>query len=292
MNRERQGNAGQDVGDQDRAAVSDSAPTTPTQAEITDPVVVGIGASAGGLEAILAFFERAPADTGAAFVVVHHLAPHHESMLAELIQKRTTMPVKQVHDQPLAEANHIYVIPPNKMMGIFGRRLQLSQRVDDSEGRKPIDHFLRTLADDQGDRAVCIILLLGSESARRLAENVIASINEPFLLLDGAMRIFAANAAFLRTFQVLSEETTGRSIYAIGDGQWDVPALRHLLEQIIPNEDTFSDYRVRAHFPRIGDRDFSLHGRRVREQTEGDEPIILSFLDRRSHAREDRRNEA
>jgi two-component system CheB/CheR fusion protein len=123
-----------------------------------DFIIVGIGASAGGLEAILAFFDHLPSDTGAGFVIITHLDPHHSSMMPELIQKHTSMNVLQVQDEVLVEPNQVYVIPPNKIMGIFGRRLQLLEREDDVLSRKPVDYFLRTLAHDQGDRAMCIIL--------------------------------------------------------------------------------------------------------------------------------------
>jgi two-component system CheB/CheR fusion protein len=128
------------------------------QSNSQDSVIVGIGASAGGLEAILTFFDHLPADTGASFVIVTHLDPRHSGMMPELIQKHTNMKVEQVQDEVLVESNQVYVIPPNKTMGIFGRRLQLLQRDENVLSRKPVDYFLRTLAHDQGDRAMCIIL--------------------------------------------------------------------------------------------------------------------------------------
>ena len=87
--------------------------------------IVGIGASAGGLEALELFFHNMPTDSGMAFVLVSHLAPDHDSMLTEILQRTTVMPVTTVLDQVQVEANHLYVIPPNRDLGIFHGKLQL-----------------------------------------------------------------------------------------------------------------------------------------------------------------------
>ena len=88
--------------------------------------IVGIGASAGGLEAFEQFFRACPADSGMAFVLVSHLAPGHVSLLTEIIQRVTAMPVLEAVDQLEVEPNHVYVIPPNRDMAILHRKLQLS----------------------------------------------------------------------------------------------------------------------------------------------------------------------
>ncbi|MCX7140242.1 MAG: PAS domain-containing protein [Proteobacteria bacterium] len=120
--------------------------------------IVGIGASAGGLEAFEQFFRACPADTGMAFVLVPHLDPGHESLLTEILQRATAMPVVQVLDQTRVEADHVYVIPPNREMGILNRVLQLSMPELARGQRMPIDAFLRSLAEDQAERAIGIIL--------------------------------------------------------------------------------------------------------------------------------------
>ncbi len=120
--------------------------------------IVGIGASAGGLEAFEAFFTAMPPDSGMAFVLVTHLDPSHASILPELIQKKTTMPVKQVTDNMTVEPNQVYIIPPNREMAILNGTLQLLEMTRPRGINLPIDTFLRSLAKDQAGNAVCIIL--------------------------------------------------------------------------------------------------------------------------------------
>ncbi|WP_019867065.1 chemotaxis protein CheB [Methylovulum miyakonense] len=120
--------------------------------------IVGIGASAGGLEALEEFFRHAPVNGGMAFVIVQHLDPSHTSLLAEILQRSTKMKVIEAQDQILVEANCVYVIPPNRDMAIFHGMLQLSTPDEPRGHRLPIDAFLRSLAEDQQENAVGIIL--------------------------------------------------------------------------------------------------------------------------------------
>jgi two-component system CheB/CheR fusion protein len=120
--------------------------------------IVGIGASAGGLEALQELFQNLPADTGMGFVVVSHLDPTHLSMLPELIGKTTKMPVSEAKNQTSVKPNSIYIIPRNKRMAIVNGKLTLLEAAEPHGIRFPIDFFLKSLADDQGLRAVCIIL--------------------------------------------------------------------------------------------------------------------------------------
>jgi two-component system CheB/CheR fusion protein len=120
--------------------------------------VVGIGASAGGLDAFELFFRACPADTGMAFVLVQHLDPNHPSQLAEILQRCTVMPVAQALDQIRVEPNHIYIIPPNREMGILNGMLQLSLPDHARGQRMPINDFLCALACDQEEYAIGIIL--------------------------------------------------------------------------------------------------------------------------------------
>ncbi|OIR05637.1 chemotaxis protein methyltransferase [mine drainage metagenome] len=120
--------------------------------------VVGIGASAGGLEAFEQFFRSIPPDSGMAFVLVSHLDPDHDSMLTEILQRTTSMPVVEAQDHVKVEPNCVYVLPPNREMAIFHRNLQLSTPEMPRGQRMVIDSFLRSLAEDQGEKAVGIIL--------------------------------------------------------------------------------------------------------------------------------------
>ena len=120
--------------------------------------IVGIGASAGGLEAFETFFKAMPSDSGMAFVVVAHLDPTHVSILPELIQKRTEMSVVQVADGTRIKPNTVYVIPPNKALEVLNGVLQLLEPSRPRGVSLPIDSFFRSLAQDQGPNAVAIIL--------------------------------------------------------------------------------------------------------------------------------------
>ncbi len=120
--------------------------------------VVGIGASAGGLDAYKKFFAAMPPDIGIAFVLVPHLDPAHESLMVELLARHTTMPVVEAENDMPALANRVHVIPPNKYMTIRGGVLRLTGPVDRHTSQTSIDLFLRSLADDQQERSVCIIL--------------------------------------------------------------------------------------------------------------------------------------
>ena len=120
--------------------------------------VVGVGASAGGLEAFEQLLRAVPRDTGLAFVLVQHLAPKHESMLSQLLAKATKMPVIEVTDGRRVEANHVYVIPPDADMSISDGLLHLSPLRADRGFRMPIDWFFRSLASDYQSRAVGVIL--------------------------------------------------------------------------------------------------------------------------------------
>lgn len=120
--------------------------------------IVGMGASAGGLESFEVFFKNMPENNKMAFVLISHLDPKHISIMPQLLQKYTKMKVFQAEDGMKVEPNSVYVIPPNKNMGILNRTLQLIEPPEPRGARLPIDFFFRTLAADQGRNAVCIIL--------------------------------------------------------------------------------------------------------------------------------------
>ena len=120
--------------------------------------IVGIGASAGGLGAFEKFFTAMPADSGMAFVLIQHLDPTHESMTAHLLSRYTSMKVIEAGDQMPVEANTVYIIPPNAYLSVRDRRLYLSEPKLQRGMRLPIDHFLRSLAESQQERAIAIIL--------------------------------------------------------------------------------------------------------------------------------------
>jgi two-component system CheB/CheR fusion protein len=121
-------------------------------------MIVGLGASAGGLSAFKTFFENIPATSGMAFVLVQHLAPDHKSMLADILGKATTMPVSEAEDGLPIAANMVYVIPPDATLTCKDRILRVARPAPPRERRRPIDTFFSSLAEDQGENAVCIVL--------------------------------------------------------------------------------------------------------------------------------------
>ncbi len=138
-----------------------------TASEFKDLIpIVGIGASAGGLEAFEQFFTHAPQDTGMAFVLVQHLDPRHKSILSELVQRYTGMSVHEVEDGMTVEPDNVYVIPPNRRMALLHGKLHLLEQGESLGVKNPIDFFFRSLAADQKERAICIVLSgTGSEGA-------------------------------------------------------------------------------------------------------------------------------
>lgn len=120
--------------------------------------VVGLGASAGGLQALKRFFEGMPAESGMAFVVIMHLSPEHESHAAAILQNTTRMSVTQVNEQVKVEPNHVYVIPPTKHLAMEDGHIRLSEPTRPTGRHVAVDLFFRTLADTHQTRAVCIVL--------------------------------------------------------------------------------------------------------------------------------------
>jgi len=146
--------------------------------------IVGIGASAGGLEALEQFISYVPENSGMAFVVIQHLDPTQKGMLPELLQRITKMKVVQVQDRMAVKPDCVYVIPPNKTMSILKGILHLFEPLEARGLRLPIDFFLRALADDQKERSIGLILSgMGSDGSiglRAIKErNGIVMVQEP-----------------------------------------------------------------------------------------------------------------
>jgi len=146
-----------------------SKPKTQGPAEKPDTVkfpIVGIGASAGGLEALEEFFSNIPQDSGMAFVIIQHLDPTHKGMLPELLQRTTKMQVYTVKDRMKIKPDSLYVIPPNKSMSILNGTLHLFTPVETRGLRLPIDFFFRSLADDRLEKSIAVILSgMGSDGS-------------------------------------------------------------------------------------------------------------------------------
>ena len=121
-------------------------------------LVVGVGASAGGLEAYTEFLRAAPPDADIAYVLIQHLPPDRESLVAELLAKHTTMPVRQVEDGMPVRPDHVYVIRPGHTLTLRDGRLRLGASLETPGHRRPVDDFFRSLAEEQQQRAVAVVL--------------------------------------------------------------------------------------------------------------------------------------
>jgi two-component system CheB/CheR fusion protein len=120
--------------------------------------IVGIGGSAGGLEAFKELLKNLSAKPGMALVFIMHLAPGHKSMLTELLARLTKMPVSEITNGMPLEVNHVYVIPPSVDVSIANGKLKLNKMKDAGLRRMPIDYFFRSLVEEQGNRAIGVIL--------------------------------------------------------------------------------------------------------------------------------------
>src|SRR6185436_8767907 len=128
-------------------------------AELAEPdLVVGLGASAGGIAVLKEFFRHVPATTGNAYVVILHLSPEHESLLSEILQTVAAIPVRQVTERVKLEPDHAYVIAPNKSLSVADGHLNVSDAIGFEARRAPVDIFFRTLAEAKDAHAVCVVL--------------------------------------------------------------------------------------------------------------------------------------
>jgi two-component system CheB/CheR fusion protein len=146
-----------------QASPEEEQATAPAEAPAADEQdigfpIVGIGASAGGLEAFEKFFANMPPDSGMAFVLVQHLSASHKSILDDLIRRYTRMEVSEVEDEVEVQPNCAYIIPPGKDLALLHGKLHLMEPAEARGLRLPIDYFFRSLAQDQHERAICVVL--------------------------------------------------------------------------------------------------------------------------------------
>ena len=151
---------------------------------LPDFPIVGIGASAGGLEALEQFFGKMPIDSGMAFVIIQHLDPNHPGIMPELLQRITKMKVFQATEKLKVKPNCLYVIPPNKSMSLFQGALYLFSPSESRGLRLPVDTFFKSLADDKREKSIGIILSgMGSDGSLGLKaiqdKNGMVFVQEP-----------------------------------------------------------------------------------------------------------------
>src|SRR6266849_3533826 len=224
--------------------------------------IVGVGASAGGLEAFTQLLKALPPRTGMAYVLVQHLDPTHESVLTELLTKTTEMPVRQVTDATPVEPNHVYVIPPNVDLIISQGILRLTARTEARGHHMPIDRFLRSLAEDQGSNAIGVVLsgtasdgTLGLAAIKAeggitfaqdeksakfdgMPKNAIAAGCVDFVLPPDEI---ARELARIRAHPYLAPSSSSRTAELVPDGDPQLKDILHLLRAA--NGVDFSDYK-------------------------------------------------
>jgi PAS domain S-box-containing protein len=191
-----------------------------------------------------------------------------------IINETTRQPV----DQPVRK-----VIELGQTVGLGNHTILIAR--DGSE--RPIDDSAAAIKNEQGD-VVGVVLIFRDITQRRKAErqiewakdyveSIVKTVREPMLVLDEALHVRSANRSFYQTFRVDPAETVGRFIYDLGDGQWNIPALKTLLEEIIPRNSAFDDFEVAHDFERIGRKTMLLNARRF--PPEGRHELILLSIE-------------
>jgi two-component system CheB/CheR fusion protein len=201
--------------------------------------IVGVGASAGGLEAYTQFLKNLPADTDMAFVLVQHQDPTHQSSLPELLTKATKMPVREAQEGMVVQPNHVYVIPPNTSMTIIRGALRLNPRQAGRGPHLPVDSFFISLAEYRKNNAIGVILsgtasdgTLGLK-AIKAADGITFAQDEQSAKYDGMPR--SAIAAGVVDF-ILPPEEIAKQIASIG--KHPLVKLRKAESELIPEGDT------------------------------------------------------
>ncbi|WP_142849416.1 chemotaxis protein CheB [Telmatospirillum sp. J64-1] len=235
--------------------------------------VVGVGASAGGLEALRIFFQNMPAKSGLSFIVVQHLSPDHKSLMADLLSKHTTMPVSEAGDGMVVEPDKVYLLPPGKLLTISGGRLNLVVKEASTNLSLPIDLFLESLATDQREKAIAVILSgTGSDGSRGIRAIKEAGgrvlVQEPYSsAFDGMPRSAIASGV---VDDVVPADMLADSIIALshaprprgqtGKVDPDDPQIEQVLSALHLHADVdFSHYR-RSTLARRIERRLSLQG--------------------------------
>lgn len=200
--------------------------------------LVGIGASAGGLQAIEAFFWNLPPEPGAAFVVVQHLSPNFRSLMVELLQRRTKLPVNIIEDGIFIQPNQVYVLPPGVIVSLNGQQLFLEKRQSET-ANYPIDHFFLSLSQERSDRIIGILLSGtghdGTEGIKAISRNGgIALVQSQETAQFGTMPENAVNSGLVD--EILSPQELAQVVYDIVSYTINQPALSVNSEPLLSPE--------------------------------------------------------
>ena len=154
---------------------------------------------------------------------------------------------------------------------------------------RPIDDSAAPIRSDTGEVAGVVLIFRDMTECKRdeqlvhdalaYADNIIATLREPFLVLDQTLKVVTANGSFYKTFHVAQSETQGQFVYELGNRQWDIPALRTLLEEVLPQNHVFQDFEVEHDFPTLGRKTMLLNARRIRRPGNDSELILLAIED-------------
>jgi len=265
------------------------------------PPVIGMGASAGGLEAFQRFFANMPPHPGVAFVIVQHLDPDHESLMSQLIGRSTEMTVLQAEDGMRIEADHIYIIPPNRYMAVTDGSLRLTVPTEHRGMRLPIDFLFRSLAESRKEHAVCIVLSgTGSDGTAALravnAAGGIAMVQDPATAkYDGMPRsaVESGYADYVLPPERMPEQLLSYVKSFGGVRTRETPALPERLEALwkilrllrVKTGHDFSFYKKNTIFRRIERRmnllditDMALYSRYLQERPGEVERLFKEIL--------------
>ena len=236
---------------------------TRAEAEVRESIrshnIVGIGASAGGLDALVLFLKNVPPTCGLSFVVVQHLDPNYKGILVELLQRATTMPVLQIKDHMRVEPDHVYVIPPNCDLSILHGVLRLHKPIAPRGLRLPIDFFFRSLAEDQEQNSIGVILSgMGSDGTlglRAIKEKAGAAfVQDPDTAQFDGMPRSAIESGFF-DMVVPAEELAARVVACTQN----VPLLVSQMDIDLVNKDHSGLEKIVLILRAITGHDFSLY---------------------------------
>ncbi|MEO8479213.1 MAG: PAS domain S-box protein [Gemmatimonadota bacterium] len=184
-----------------------------------------------------------------------------------------------------AESPVTKALREGRIVGLANHTVLIAR--DDTE--RPIDDSAAPIRDESGEVAGVVLVFRDiteryqhEQSIREAldhASNIVATLREPFLILDDALRVISANRQFYQSFRTIPETTEGRLVYQLGDGQWDIPALRRALTEVLTNDHSVLDFEVRHRFPGLGQKCMVLNAQRVRKPGEQSELILLAIED-------------
>ncbi len=215
-----------------------------TQADVSPPrgnpfAIVGIGASAGGLDAFSEILTLLPADTGMAFVLVQHLDPAHESHLTELLTSKTPMPVSTISNGMVVETDHVYVMPPNSSVVLNSNALTLLRR--EPGLHLPIDIFFKSLAAVQGSRAIAVVLSGNASDGSQGVKAIKAECGITFAQDETSARFSGMPRSAIATGAVdfvLNPQQIAHELSALGTHPYVVPPRRDRPDmEILPSGD-------------------------------------------------------